>query len=113
MKMYSIDNALLTETPEIRIGDKVYPVDDRQKTVEKIIKLAPETSEDGKKDNVKMMRETFALAFGKEHSREIEDMNLPYPAYLRLFETVIAAITGETPEAVSKRFQNGGEDKPE
>ena len=32
-KLYTIDHKLLTETPEIRIGDKVYEVEDRQKTV--------------------------------------------------------------------------------
>ena len=109
MKLYTIDNALLTENPEIRIGDKVYPVDDRQKTVEKVIKLAPEKGEEGRKDNAKMIRETFILVFGKEHAQEIEEMNLRYPAYLRLFETVIAVITGETPEAVAKRFQDSRE----
>ncbi len=41
MKLYTIDNALLTECPEIRIGDKVYPLDDRQKTAEKVMKLYP------------------------------------------------------------------------
>ena len=26
-KLYTLDGKLLTETPEIRIGEKVYPVD--------------------------------------------------------------------------------------
>ena len=30
-KLYTLDGKLLTETPEIRIGEKVYPVDSRQK----------------------------------------------------------------------------------
>ena len=100
MKMYTIDGALLTETPEIRLGDKVYPVDDRQKTVEKIMGL-----EKSENDISSAIKETFSLAFGKSKAKEIDDMNLPYPAYQRLFETVIAAITGENPEEVSKRFQ--------
>lgn len=28
-KLYTLDGKLLTETPEIRIGEKVYPVDSR------------------------------------------------------------------------------------
>lgn len=28
-KLYTLDGKLLTETPEIRIGEKVYPVDNR------------------------------------------------------------------------------------
>jgi hypothetical protein len=106
MKLYTIDNALLTECPEIRIGDKVYPLDDRQKTAEKAMKLISENGADSIKESAKMIRETFTLVFGKEHAQEIEDMNLRYPAYLRLFETVIAAMSGEEPEEVSKRFQN-------
>ena len=39
-KLYTLDGKLLTETPEIRIGEKVYPVDSRQKTVKKILALA-------------------------------------------------------------------------
>ena len=46
MKLYTIDDKLLTERPEIRIGEKVYPVDDRQKTVEKIMQLVPKSEED-------------------------------------------------------------------
>ncbi len=34
-KLYTIDGKLLTNTPEIRIGDKVYPVDSRTSTVKK------------------------------------------------------------------------------
>ena len=32
-QLYTLDDKLLTEVPEIRVGDKVYPVDNRQKTV--------------------------------------------------------------------------------
>ena len=35
-KLYTLDGKLLTETPEIRIGEKIYPVDNRQKTVAKL-----------------------------------------------------------------------------
>ena len=43
-KLYTLDGKLLTETPEIRIGEKVYPVDSRQKTVKKILALADDES---------------------------------------------------------------------
>ena len=43
-KLYTLDCKLLTETPEIRIGEKVYPVDSRQKTVKKILALADDES---------------------------------------------------------------------
>lgn len=30
-KLYTLDQKLLTNTPEIRIGEKIYPIDDRTK----------------------------------------------------------------------------------
>ena len=35
-KLYTLDDKLLTEVPEVRVGDKVYPVDNRQKTAMQI-----------------------------------------------------------------------------
>ena len=75
------------------------------------MKLIPEDGADSRKESMKMIREAFALVFGKEHAQEIDDMNLRYPAYLRLFETVIAAMSGEEPEDVAKRFQSS-ENRP-
>ena len=39
-KLYTLDGKLLTETPEIRVGEKIYPVDNRKKTVTKILDAA-------------------------------------------------------------------------
>ncbi len=104
MKMYTVDNKLLTECPEIRIGDKVYPIDDRQKTVEKMNKIA---SSADRENMMEMIREVLKLALGKEAAKELDDANYPFAASLCIFETVTAAMTGETPEQVSARFQNG------
>lgn len=38
-RMYTLDNKLLCGSPEVRIGERVYPIDDRQKTVKKAMKL--------------------------------------------------------------------------
>lgn len=95
-RLYTIDDKLLTDTPEIRIGDKIYPVDDRQKTVKKLMKAAGDSTES--------IDEALKLALGDKAYREIDAMNLPFPAYQRLFTTLIAAVTGETPEAVEARF---------
>ena len=102
-KLYTLDNKLLVDTPEIRVGDKLYPVDNRQKTVKKIMQI----KHDG--DNVgKQMDETLTLAFGAKGFREIDELNLPFPAYQKLFELVMAAVTGEEPEDIAARFQENG-----
>ncbi len=96
MAVYELSEALLNTRPEIRIGDKLYRVDDRKKTVEQLSKLT-----EGE-DTEKAMLE---LLLGKKAAKEIEDMNLPFPAYTELITLVGAAATGEDPEQVKARFQ--------
>lgn len=98
-KLYTLDEKLLVGTPEIRIGDKCYPVDNRQKTVKKLMKLNMDATEQSDQ-----MDEALKLAFGAAF-KEIDGMNLPFPAYQKLFELVMAAVTGEEPEAIAARFQ--------
>lgn len=38
-KFYALDNKLMCGGPEVRIGDRVYSVDDRKKTVVKMMDL--------------------------------------------------------------------------
>lgn len=103
-KLYTLDSKLLIGTPEIRIGEKVYPVDDRQKTVKKLIKLTED-----KDKTIENMDEAMKLAFGEKGFKEIDGMNLSYPAYQKLFELVMAAITGEDPDEIEARFQESKE----
>lgn len=88
-KLYTLDDKLLIGSPEIRIGDKVYPVDDRIKTVKKM---------EGLKDDTEILK----LAFGVKAAKEIDDMNLPYSAYAQLVRLVASAMTGE--EVAETRF---------
>ena len=96
-KLYTLDGKLLTETPEIRIGEKVYPVDSRQKTVKKILALADDESVP--------MGERIDEALGDENAVEIDRMDMPFPAYQRLFELVMNAVTGQEDEPDKARFQ--------
>ena len=68
-KLYTLDGKLLTETPEIRIGEKVYPVDSRQKTVKKILAL----SDDESKPMGERIDEALKLALGDESAVESTD----------------------------------------
>ena len=101
-KMYTLDNKLLTETPEIRIGDKIYPVDDRVNTVKKIQEISENISD----DLYGGISKVLVLALGAKAAKEIEDMNMPYAAYQRMFELVMAAITGEDVDVIADRFQD-------
>lgn len=97
-RMYTFDKKLLCGSPEIRIGEKVYPIDDRKNTVKKVLKLF----EDKSGSDMDKSDKALKIAFGNNYS-EIESLNLSFKAYQELVETVIAAMTGEEPEELEKR----------
>lgn len=93
-KMYTLDGGLLTGTPEVRIGDKVFHVNNKTSTVKKLDKV-------GREDTDAIIK----LAFGDKEGKEIIDMDMPFPAYLELVKLTIAAMTGEDAEEIDSRFQ--------
>lgn len=98
MAVYTLPDELINSKPEIRIGDKIYKVDDRMKTVRKFSKLSQKDGDDG---DIEMIK----LALGEKAAKEIDAMDLPYPAYTELIMLISAAMTGEQPEDVRARFQ--------
>lgn len=100
-KLYTVDHKLLTETPEVRIGDKVYAVDHRQKTVRKM----EDVMDDKSLGNFDMMDRVLELALGLKAAKEIDEANYSFAAMQDIFEKVISAMMGEEPEAISARFQ--------
>ena len=99
-KLYTLDGKLLVETPEIRVGDKCYAVDNRKKTVDKALKLMNDGAQD-----MERIDKVLELALGREAVKELNAQELPWPAYQKLFELLMAAMTGEEPEDVADRFQ--------
>lgn len=121
-KMYALDKKLLIGSPEIQIGDKVFQVDDRNKTVRKVIKLSEQLED---KDNGKENEETpekfevidqiLELAFGSKY-KDLVDLELPFRAYLDLIDIVLDAMTHGDPENYEKKkaekeesFRSGAE----
>lgn len=101
-KLYTLDHKLLTETPELRIGEKIFAVDNRQKTVKKIQAVKID-----KDDPYTGMEEVMALALGQKAQQEIDEMNLPFPAYQELFALLMDAVLGSEPGTNASRFQAG------
>ena len=100
-KLYTLDDKLLTEVPEVRVGDKVYPVDNRQKTVMAIQRAMEQTDA----EPAAQMSAALRLALGEQAERELAARDLPYPAVQALFALVLAVVTGEEAEAVQRRFR--------
>lgn len=79
--------------PQLKIVDKLYTVDNRQSTWDKIQKVQEDKklSDDVKSDKV------FELALGLEALNEIKNMDLPVENYVYLTYCIMGAITGEEP----------------
>ncbi|NLN46294.1 MAG: hypothetical protein GX153_06990 [Clostridiaceae bacterium] len=97
MKLYTVDKALLTDTPEIRIGAKVYKVDNRLSTVKKVGEAVKEHPQEE-------MDATIRLCLGEAAYKEIIGMDLPAPAMQEIVVIISAAVSGITVEEAKKRF---------
>ncbi len=84
--------------PQLKIGDKLYTVDDRQSTFEKIQEVQENASlkEDEKTNKI------FELALGEESAKEVQKMDLPVSNFIYLTYCILGAITGEDPKELQK-----------
>lgn len=116
VKMYTLDNKLLTNVPEVKIGEETFPVDDRKSTVDNILDLYNENEYLNRKEAMQRMDEALELALGKKavqkiKNMKIDDRELSWSAYNEIFGLVLAAATGEDPKAVKDRFQQGEQEQ--
>lgn len=88
--------------PQLKIGDKLYTVDNRQKTWDKINEIQS-NNEFNEKEKTKKI---YDLALGEEARKEIEEMNLPVEHYTFLTYCVMGAITGEEPKKLQELARN-------
>ena len=84
--------------PQLKIIDKLYTVDNRQSTWDKIQEITNNQELDNNEKNDKI----FELALGTEEAKEIKDMDLPVENYTYLTFCVMGAITGEDPKEIQK-----------
>lgn len=84
--------------PQLKIVDKLYTVDNRQSTWDKI----QEVTNDQELDNNEKNNRVFELALGVEAAKEIKEMDLPVENYTYLTFCVMGAISGEDPKELQK-----------
>ena len=105
-KMYSTDGKILIgdNFPQIQIGDKLYVVDNRKSTYDKIqdVILESQTKPEKGKD---YDMEIFKLALGKEKAKEIEKLDLSVKSFKELSIFVMAAIQEEEYETVKQAME--------
>lgn len=98
MRIIDTGDAILSgdNHPQLKIGDKLYLVDDRKSTWDKIQQVQERGG-----DNVDA--EILALALGKEAVAElVNNSNISVSGYTNLSFYVMAAITGEDYEDLKK-----------
>ena len=79
--------------PQLKIGDKLYTVDNRKSTFDKIQKIQSEALEENEKTS-----KIYELTLGKEACDEIIKMDLPVENSIYLSFCIMGAITGEEPD---------------
>lgn len=97
MRIIDTGDAILSgdNHPQLKIGDKLYLVDDRKSTWDKIQQVQKRGC-----DNVDA--EILALALGKEAVAELVNSDISVSGYTNLSFYVMAAITGEDYEDLKK-----------
>ena len=96
MRIIDTGDAVLSgdNHPQLKIGDKLYVVDDRKSTWDKIQKVQEEGGDD---------TEIFTLALGKDAVDELlQNSDITVSGYTNLSFYVMAAITGEDYEELKK-----------
>ncbi len=88
--MYTLNRELMEPKAEIRVGETIYAVDDRTSTVKKVMALTRNTQQ----NTEQQVEDVLKLVLGEKAYADIEQMDLPFAAYLKLFEMTVDAITG-------------------
>ncbi|HAV90204.1 MAG TPA: hypothetical protein DCW44_02885 [Eubacterium sp.] len=88
--------------PQIKIVDRLYTVDDRQKTFEKI----QEVQKNEELEENEKTRQIYELALGKEATEEIMNLDLSVEKTIYLSYCIMGAITGEDPDKLLNEARN-------
>lgn len=88
--------------PQLTIAGKIYVVDDRQKTFDKIQKI----QEDKELTDNEKTRKIYELALGEEATDEILNLDLSVEQSSYLSFCVMAAITGQDPKELQTIAKN-------
>lgn len=89
--------------PQLKIGDKLYTVDNRQSTFDKIQDIQKDVTLTDKEKQDK----TYELTLGKEAVKEINELDLSVESNVYLSFCVMGAVTGQDPDKLMEAAQKG------
>jgi hypothetical protein len=99
-KIYATDGKVINEAPQIQIGDRLFGVDTRKSTYDRMQKTIE--SNNGEKSDEDIILEH---AFGAEAYKQILKMDLPISGFLNLITYVYAAMFDLSFEDAEARFR--------
>ena len=88
--------------PQIQVVDKLYVVDNRKKTFDKI----QEIQSDETLTETEKTKQIYTLALGAEATNEIMNMDLSVEKTIYLSYCIMGAITGEDPSKLMEEARN-------
>lgn len=93
MRIIDTGNKILTgdNHPQLKIGNKLYTVDDRKSTFDKIQAIQSDVD----KTDAEKERALFELSLGKKEAKEILDMDLSVEGYQNLVFYIMSSIVGK------------------
>ena len=89
--------------PQLKIGDKLYTVDNRQSIFDKIQDIQKDVTLTDKEKQEK----TYELALGKEEAKEINELDLSVESNVYLSFCIMGAITGQNPDELMEAAKKG------
>lgn len=94
--MRIIDTKILSgdNHPQLKVKDKLYTVDDRKSTFDKVQEAQSNANLTDKERELAILE----LTLGKKEAKEIMDMDLTVQEYQYFTYCIMAAITGVEPE---------------
>lgn len=99
-KHFDLSTILNDEKPTVKIGEKIYTVNDEKSNV--LILNSKLDKEDNSLDSIDIAIEQL---LGKAAVKELNDMPLSMSAYKEIFYSLIACVNDEEISEVKKRFQ--------
>ncbi len=92
---------LSSERPQLKIGDKLYKVDNRKKTYDKFMKIQADNtiSEDEKEEKI------MEIFLGEKQAKEILNIEMTVAEYKYLTFCVLGAVTNESPEKLMENAE--------
>lgn len=89
--------------PQLKIGDKLYTVDNRQSTFDKIQEIQNDVTLTDKEKQEK----TYELALGTKEAKEINELDLSVESNVYLSFCIMGAITGQNPDELMEAAKKG------